>query len=47
MEENETGKIVVDGAVKVHAALGLRLLESVYEAVLAKELERMVNNSIC
>ncbi|MGJ3242046.1 MAG: GxxExxY protein [Opitutales bacterium] len=39
MEENEIGKIVVDAAVKVHSALGPGLLESVYEAVLAKELE--------
>lgn len=40
MTENEIGKIVVDAAVKVHSALGPGLLESVYEAVLAKELER-------
>ncbi len=40
MEENEIGKIVVDAAVKVHSALGPGLLESVYEAVLARELER-------
>jgi len=40
MEENEIGKIVVDAAVKVHSALGPGLLESVYEAVLSKELER-------
>ena len=40
MEENEIGKIVVDAAVKVHSALGPGLLESVYEAVLAKELDR-------
>lgn len=40
MEENEIGKIVVDAAVKVHSALGPGLLESVYEAVLAKELEQ-------
>jgi GxxExxY protein len=39
MQENEIGKIVVDAAVKVHSALGPGLLESVYEAVLAKELE--------
>jgi GxxExxY protein len=31
---------VVDAAVRVHSALGPGLLESVYEAVLAKELER-------
>ena len=40
MEENETGKEVVDAAVKVHRALGPGLLEAVYEIVLAKELER-------
>jgi hypothetical protein len=39
MQENERGKIVVDAAVKVHSALGPGLLGSVYEAVLAKELE--------
>ncbi|MGJ3242872.1 MAG: GxxExxY protein [Opitutales bacterium] len=48
MEENDgaerrwfqqVGKVVVDAAVKVHSALGPGLVESVYEAVLAKELE--------
>jgi GxxExxY protein len=39
MEENEIGKEVVDAAVKVHCALGPGLLESVYEVVLARELE--------
>lgn len=40
MEENNIGKEVVDAAIRVHSALGPGLLESVYEAVLAKELER-------
>jgi len=40
MIENQIGKEVVDAAVKVHSALGPGLLESVYEVVLAKELER-------
>jgi len=40
MEENEIGREVVDAAVKVHQALGPGLLESVYEVVLARELER-------
>jgi GxxExxY protein len=40
MEENKIGKKVVDAAVKVHSGLGPGLLESVYEVVLAKELER-------
>ena len=31
---------VVDSAVKIHTALGPGLLESVYEAVLARDLER-------
>src|SRR6185436_4921914 len=40
MTENEVAKIIVDAAYKVHVALGPGLLESVYEAVLAFELER-------
>jgi len=40
MTENQIGKEVVDAAVKIHSALGPGLLESVYEVVLAKELER-------
>ena len=40
MNENAIGKEVVDSAVKVHRELGPGLLETVYEVVLAKELER-------
>ncbi|MFG0261340.1 MAG: GxxExxY protein [Novipirellula sp. JB048] len=40
MNENEIGAIVVDCAVKLHKSLGPGLLETVYEAVLAKQLER-------
>jgi GxxExxY protein len=40
MTENEIGKIVVDSAIAVHRALGPGLLESVYEVVLARELQR-------
>ena len=40
MQENEIGTNVVDASVKIHSALGPGLLESVYEVVLAKELER-------
>ena len=40
MNENAIGKEVVDAAVKVHRELGPGLLETVYEVVLARELER-------
>lgn len=40
MTENEIARIIVDAALKVHRALGPGLLESVYEVVLAHELER-------
>jgi GxxExxY protein len=39
MNENAIGKEVVDAAVKVHRELGPGLLETVYEVVLAKELQ--------
>jgi GxxExxY protein len=38
MNENEIGRIIVDAAVVLHRELGPGLLESVYEAVLAREL---------
>ncbi|WP_410500435.1 GxxExxY protein [Chroococcidiopsis sp. SAG 2025] len=40
MRENEIAKEIVDGAYKIHTTLGPGLLESVYETVLAYELER-------
>ena len=40
MTENEIAREVVDAAYKVHTTLGPGLLESVYEAVLAFELEK-------
>lgn len=40
MNENEIAKEVVDAAVKVHSKLGPGLLESVYESVMARELDR-------
>ena len=40
MTENEISKVVVDAAIHVHRALGVGLYESVYEAVLAHELEK-------
>jgi len=39
MTENEIGRIVVDCAVGLHKELGPGLLETVYEAVLAHELQ--------
>ena len=39
MTENEISKIIVDAAFKIHVNLGPGLLESVYEAVFAYELE--------
>lgn len=39
MDENQIGAVVVDCAVKLHRALGPGLLETVYEAVLTKQLE--------
>jgi len=39
MNENEIGTIIVDSAISVHRGLGAGLLESVYETVLAHELE--------
>jgi GxxExxY protein len=38
LTENEISKQIVDGAFRVHTALGPGLLESVYETVLAHEL---------
>ena len=40
MTENEVAKQVVDAAYRVHTSLGPGLLESVYEVVLAYELEQ-------
>ncbi|MBW4634184.1 MAG: GxxExxY protein [Iphinoe sp. HA4291-MV1] len=40
MSENEIAKEIVDAAYKIHTKLGPGLLESVYETVLAYELER-------
>ena len=40
MDENAISKAIVDAAFKVHCKLGQGLLESVYEAVLARELSK-------
>jgi GxxExxY protein len=37
--ENEVARVIVDASYKIHKSLGPGLLESVYEAVLARELE--------
>lgn len=39
MTENEIGKIIVDSAIQLHRVTGPGLLESVYEVLLAYELE--------
>lgn len=39
MNENDIAKIVVNAAIKIHSRLGPGLLESVYEIILARELE--------
>ena len=41
MNHEIVGKAVLDAAFKVHSKLGPALLESVYEAALAKELRRL------
>ena len=40
MTENAIAKEIVDAAFRIHTALGPGLLESVYAAVLAYELDR-------
>jgi GxxExxY protein len=40
MTENEIGKLIFDSAIVVHRELGPGLLESVYEIVLAYELQQ-------
>src|ERR1043165_5704848 len=40
MSEDEKGRVVVDAALQIHRAMGAGLLESVYEIILAHELER-------
>ena len=40
MTENEIAKEIVDSAYKIHTSLGPGLLESVYETVLAYELNK-------
>ena len=40
MTENEISKVILDSAIAVHKELGPGLLESVYEVVLAYELQQ-------
>ena len=40
MQENHIAKEIVDSAYRIHRLLGPGLLESVYEAILAAELEK-------
>ena len=40
MTENEIAKEIVDVAFKIHSAYGPGLLESVYEAIMAYELQK-------
>ena len=40
MTENEVARHIVDVAFKIHNTLGPGLFESVYETILAKELEK-------
>lgn len=40
MTENKVAEIIVDACFKMHTTLGPGLLESVYEAVLAHELQK-------
>ncbi|MEI8245083.1 MAG: GxxExxY protein [Lentisphaerota bacterium] len=40
MTENEIGTIILDAAVYIHKQIGPGLLESVYEAIMAKEIEK-------
>jgi len=49
MNENDIGKVIVNCAVNIHKQLGPGLLESVYEVVLAHELEQsglLVNRQV-
>jgi GxxExxY protein len=41
MTENELSKVIVDLALKIHRSLGPGLLESVYRAALAFELQKL------
>jgi len=44
MTENELAKIIVNSSYKIHTTLGPGLLESVYEEILAYELQKELLN---
>ena len=41
MHENEIARLIVNAAYKIHTTLGPGLLESVYEAVMVYELQKL------
>ena len=45
MTENKIGKIVVDASIHLHRKLGPGLLESVYEATLARRFMKLGNHT--
>jgi GxxExxY protein len=47
MDENEIGSIIVDCAINIHRNLGPGLLETVYQVLLAHELEKRTLNVRC
>jgi GxxExxY protein len=47
MTENEIAREIVDSAFKIHNLFGPGLLESVYENVLAAELEKRNLQVVC
>ena len=47
LTEEETGKQIVDAALKVHRTLGPGLLESAYQACLAYELRKRGLQVVC
>ena len=40
MNENQVGRMILDSSIQVHRAIGPGLFESVYETVLAHELQK-------
>lgn len=40
MTENEIAKVIVDACFKIHTTIGPGLLESVYEVILQRELQK-------